>query len=259
MKKIFILLTLLLAITCSSAMAYPTFVMDGSENLISFMAWENLVDTDSSGAINPGDYFFGIISAQNIFVNGGYNWFQGTTDQFSGYFLTEVISTADITGDSIPDIQLGPRAAGDPYGKLNTAAGEVMKLWADSSSIFEANGSVLDDISKATDGTVWGSFTTNGGYWYSPTAPGVNTVGLNYAGLNFVQAPFLVNKVNDPSEVLKNNNVDVYFNSEITSQTGPWSFFVNDPAVVAPIPEPGSMLLLGMGILGLFGLGRKKT
>ncbi|MFH1128461.1 MAG: PEP-CTERM sorting domain-containing protein [Candidatus Omnitrophota bacterium] len=26
-----------------------------------------------------------------------------------------------------------------------------------------------------------------------------------------------------------------------------------------PVPEPGSMLLLGMGILGLFGLGRKKT
>jgi len=25
------------------------------------------------------------------------------------------------------------------------------------------------------------------------------------------------------------------------------------------VPEPGSMLLLGMGILGLFGLGRKKT
>jgi hypothetical protein len=26
-----------------------------------------------------------------------------------------------------------------------------------------------------------------------------------------------------------------------------------------PVPEPTSMLLLGMGVLGLFGLGRKKS
>jgi PEP-CTERM motif len=29
--------------------------------------------------------------------------------------------------------------------------------------------------------------------------------------------------------------------------------------VVAPVPEPSSLMLLGMGILGLFGLGKKKT
>lgn len=51
--------------------------------------------------------------------------------------------------------------------------------------------------------------------------------------------------------------LNVVLNTVYDTDLPSWGTF--SEVSVSAIPEPGSMLLLGMGILGLFGLGRKKA
>ncbi len=255
--------------------AYPTLVQ-GVDNDAYFNNYENWVDVDQSGSISAGDYFYGILSVQNINVGGTTVWYQGANDQFSGYFLIEVASVTDpdndpTTADST--ITFKPYSGTtDPYGILDPTAGEVMALYTDTTTPFEYNGiTVADDIAKATDGTLWATLTTNGGYWYTPNAPlkppgGGNKVGTSFAGLYFVQdntgEPGW-KLINDPLEGIVNANVQVYFQSEIEDYgpngiNGTWQFGSNDPATMHPLPEPTTLLLLGTGLIGLAGIGRKK-
>ena len=275
MKKLLGIVLGCLLIGGSSAWAAPVFQF-GAINEISFQAYENLVDTNGTpNTIDVGDYFYGILGAQNIDVGGYRIWMASYTDQFSGYFLCEVVAiqnTYTSGGITYGDIILGPYTGGtDPRGILDPTAGEVMALFVDSgpsATGFEYNGPVADDIVKATDGNLWGTLTTNNGYWYTPNAPltppppGGNTVGQNFAGLNFVQAPFQTLKINDPNEGIQNKDVDVFFNAKITTTYSPissyWAYNVNDPADVYPLPEPTSLLLLGSGLLGLAGIGIRR-
>lgn len=49
----------------------------------------------------------------------------------------------------------------------------------------------------------------------------------------------------------------VYYSLDVTASYYDWDY---EPGVVnqEPIPEPTTMLLLGAGLIGLAGLGRKK-
>ncbi|NTV70713.1 MAG: PEP-CTERM sorting domain-containing protein [Azonexaceae bacterium] len=286
MKKITVLAaTLVSAAISQSAYALPALV--GGENEIFFKAVENWVDKDQNGVISQGDYFYGIINAQNIDANGGTNWYGSATDQLSGYFLQEVASVTATTTANIYNIQLGAFTGGsDPFGVLTAAdiaSGAQLKLFTDSTTPFVTNTGVVNDITKATDGTLWGTLgnTSASNYWYSlgiinPNivfAAGLaNTVGNTLAGLDFItnNTGKVFVDVNDPSENLFDTQVALYANAEIVDKYGPtsnpdaigpsaWRFQVNDPAVVNAIPEPGSLALLGLSLLGFIGVQRRKS
>lgn len=114
----------------------------------------------SEDNIYSGDLLIGIVSVQNIESGGTSIWFQSTTDQFSGYFVQEVVSVigTDPGGASVDHLLL-TNAATDPFGILSS--GEMIRLFVDDgagATIFEHNGTIFDDINKATDGTLWASF-----------------------------------------------------------------------------------------------------
>ena len=252
--------------------AYPVFEVC-EENHLYFHNAENWVDVNTDGEISDGDYFYGILQVQGIKVGGLDIWGQDNVapglDTFTGYFLTEVTNTTPY--GLIYQIDLGPYTLGasDPMGVLSDAEiaqGVVMKMWTDTSTAWEENGTVADDITKSTDGTPWATFTTTDGYWYTnaPVVPPVlGTVGSTLLGVNVVTdyTGIFGPDVNDPNEFRYDLDVDMYATGEIevNSDTDYWEFLSNDPAVFHPVPEPATMLLLGSGLIGLAVLGRKKN
>jgi len=269
MKKILIALAVVMLSSTSAVWAYPVFE-NNTDNSIFFENAENWVDMQAAGVaghgeVSEGDYFYGIVNSNGgVKANGVQIWAPdnvapGPYDSFSGYFLTSVTGTTAV-GGGLYKIDVGTYTGGsDPFGVITDAeigSGVSMKLYTDTTSGYETNGGVADDIAKATDGSLWGSLSTVGGYWYTiapilpPTIVGTG-VGDSFGGLNFVGGtPFPLALVNDPNENIHNSDVEYYFNSEIEVNSGAtWGFLSNDPAVIHPVPEPASMILFGSGFM----------
>jgi len=288
MKKYLLLIAAFLLVLSMTNAAQAAPILASGENVIKFENYETLLNLDGSFAtvggvsiptVTAGDLFAGIIRAQEIqLTNGTQVWDDinppSGLDNLTGYFLTEV-GSVDTTKNLIT---LKPSTLSDPFSRITTAergAGVVMKLWADSSlSAWESDGvppgipgtGLADDISKATDGTLWSTLTMTGGYWWTdgPSVPPVTagaSVGTSWFGLNVLGGSGW-QLLNDPNEDLFNSSVHVYGSSAIktTGTHGEWMFASDDPAHLAT-PEPASMLLFGMGVLGLATsrLRRKKV
>lgn len=312
------LLAAALALGASSAFANPTFLFGTSK--INFDSLENhyrsdaacaatggclthdaandpsgwnRVDPTSVGAtsIIPGDVFAGILSVYKINLSG---WQPSAAEEFTGYFAQEVSAVdASVLTNAIIYFQ-NPTV--DPFGVLG--AGEMFRLYTDTSPDFTIGGTTFSGIANATDGTagdaLWGALGIGPeGYAYTRDDLTVSGNDSNFASKTYLAVDVVttgptynlntLKPVNDTSEsqlggatasgsllcspadltnplVLCNDivgNADVKKNDFFATGDSPWYYEVNDPLYLHQIPEPGTIALLGMGLIGLAGLRRR--
>jgi len=278
-----------------SSSAYATTVQDnifyGEKNKISDNNAETLVDNEcdgcTTGIIDEGDNLVGIISWNTLEAVSGNNSFgSGSDNEFTGVFSIQVVDKVDLGGGDFGFV-FGP----DPDFELVYGTGAMVAFYDDPAQDFTRTGDILDSIDSATGGTLiwtWGFAGDEDEQWVAvgTDTPELITGSEATAVYNFqlsslystifpagfVQLPTgcEVGGSFSPSDVNPclpiggadgNGFIDIVGSGSVVGPDFPdWPIWSNSDASFIPaIPEPGTLSLLGFGLLGLGWMRRRKS
>ena len=276
---------LLLLLGVASPASAELFVL-GTDNEAFFNNFENVYDSDGewrspSSIPEVGDFFVGIVNVQNIDSLGATHWFQASglfspeNTQLSGVFAQEITGILVDPSDPTHLLLTFGNPSLDTFCKgadcftLGFSANEMFRFYLDSpaSSLFESNGTLADDVTKATNGSLLFSLgllvpTDVAGSDVDLIGPGGLPGGRAFGALSLIQNNTGIDFQSVTSEGF---TADLVFTSEFERNPGglasggssPWEFRSNDPAVLHPVPEVSSLWMLGMGLTGLVSRRRK--
>lgn len=258
MKKFTSLLAILMLGVFLAAPAYalPQLLMDEITKM-KFTNFENWIDQDGDGMISAGDDFFGILTMTTITdVNstaGSTTWTDAGPDEITGVFQ---ISVANVSNPFSPDLALPLGSSETVQFEMNT--GDFIRMFYDTTPDFDPDLPLLQSIATAADGDLWMAVEA-GDYidGYNETTPttsnNFNWADLTVNNTGYTIVPLLWKESLGSINPYGSYVADLYFETKLEfllpGAVGDWRYKSEDPVYLFATPEPGTMGLLGLGLL----------
>lgn len=262
------------------ASAQPITLFTDQITKLKFVNFENFFDVNNNQTIDSGDYFQGILNIEAI------------TNISGSQDLSAQLGSKELTGDFQISVVGGLLPLGGAgHVDFGMAAGDYLNLYVGTGATKNWNpASGTNGVAEATDGSLWASITGGTGFGYEgindttifPVAASVNRnwadLDINNTGYPILKELYSSTAGEPPLHFIDVNNngvydagtdtlhgdhlVDVYFASRLFANIDPkipnWQFRSEDPVYVHATPEPGTILLLGMGLLGTGFVARRR-